>query len=242
MQPRSKYLVLTAEYLIPFFVIFVAILSYLLAFHTSLLNLKKISCQLDYEPCSNPSLLAELNKFIGVNLLTLDETELKSRLLSGEFTLREVGLSRQFPASLEVTLLSTYPVVAIQAKDNLYQWLTLDERFRIIKVSSVDPNVPTVTVDSVPPAQLGGTLTDPVIKETLTLALEITRELISIKSIYLTSDTTVMLTLSSGLTAILTTTKDQLTQLKTLESLLASPEIVSKYKTIDVRYSQPVLK
>lgn len=241
-QAKSKYFVLTADFLIPLLLIVLAIAGYVAAFHTQLFALTNITCQLDYQPCDNPSVLAELDNYRGQNLLNFDQEYLRNRLLSGDFTIRELELTRELPSTLKVDLLSTYPVVALQSRDDQLHWISLDERFRVIGVRETDPNVPTLTISSVPPFQLGGTFADPLINSTLELALDLTSEISSVKTIELTSDSTITLTLDNGVEVLFTTEHDQQAQLLTLQSLLQNEEIISTYHTIDVRYSQPVLK
>lgn len=242
MKSRSKYLVLTTDYLIPLIIILSALTTYLLSFHTPLFAIKAVICTLDYEPCQNQSVIAELDKSKGENLLTLNTLELETRLLSGEYTTRSVELSRSFPSTLRVDLLSTYPVIALQLSDNKDKWIALDSRNRVITVTNNDPNVPTVTLDSTPPFRLGEQVLDSNVVQVIELALEISSELSTVDTIHLGLDSTVTLELTSGVTALLTTTKDFLDQIYALQAILADSSILKEYKIVDVRFSRPVLK
>ncbi len=242
MRSRSKYLILTTDYLIPIGIILLAIAGYFISFHTSLFAINQINCTLDYQPCPTGSVVSELDKSLGNNLISLDTDHIKSRLLSGEYTIRSVEFSRIFPNTLDVTLLSTYPVIALQLSDNSNQWIAIDERMRVITVVNTDPNVPTVTLDSTPPFRLGKEISDTNVVEALQLALEISRELRSVIMIHLDVDSTVTLKLSSGVTALLTTTRSRSEQIYTLQSILADQDMIQDHKLVDVRFSRPVLK
>jgi len=242
MRSRSKYLILTTDYLIPIGIILLTITGYFISYHSSLFAIDQINCTLDYQPCLAGSVVSELDKSLGNNLVSLDTDHIKSRLLSGEYTIRSVEFSRTFPNTLNVTLLSTYPVIALQLTDNPTEWIAIDERMRVIAVINTDPNVPTVTLDSTPPFHLGQEISDTNVVEALQLALEISRELRSVTTIHLGADSTVTLKLSSGVTALLTTTRSRSEQIYTLQSILADQDIIQNHKLVDVRFSQPMLK
>lgn len=242
MQSRSKYLVLTTDYLIPLGIILLIIIGYFVSFYTSLFSVRQVICTLDYKPCENPNIISELDKSLGHNLLSLDTDIIESCLLSGEYTIRSAQVSRAFPNTLTLNLLSTYPVIALQLSDNPGEWIALDSRNRVIAVVDHDPNVPIVTLDTTPPFQLGEEVLDSDVVSAIQLALELVQELSSVTTIHLGSDSTVTLELSGGITALLSTTQDRGEQIYTLQSILANKEVLQDYQFIDVRFTRPVLK
>lgn len=241
MRSRSKYLILTTEYLIPLFFLLLALLAYLALSYSSFFTLTKISCELDYQPCNNPVLTAELDRSLGESLFRFDQDQLKKRLLSGEFTLREVSLHKSYPHTLEIELLSTYPVVALQLSEVSQQWFALDSRFRLIAIRDSDPNVPTLVVDNLPPLQLSQSLEDDSLTSALNSVMQIAKEIPSATSYHL-ADNVFTLEFDNNLTAYLSLDKDLPSQLTTLQSLLADEAVITSYTIIDLRYYQPVLK
>jgi len=241
MQARSKYLVFTADYLVPAFLVLSIATAWILAYRTSLFSISNYQCELDYQPCAGEALLSEIDKLVGKNLLTIDLSSVRARLLSGDFTLREVTITKIYPRTLSLSLLSAYPVVALELNGNAQQWVTLDDQYRVIAVRDANPNVPTLVVESLPPFQLGVTIEDQSLLDSLSIVRSITDKLISVQRLSL-SGTTVSLELPGGVTALLTTTRDQDSQLHLLESVLADPALKNSYHLIDVRYDRPVLK
>lgn len=242
MQQRTKYLVFTAEYLIPALLVVFILAGYLLAFHTRLFTIKQFSCQLDYQVCQQGSLTAELDKVKGINLIRFDSSALESRLLSGDFTIRSVQFTKVLPNTLEVVLLSTYPALAVQEEGVTNKWVTLDERLRIIAVRETDPNITTITVPQLPPFRLGQTVEDSRLLATLKLAKAVDISQIPVSEIRLTGESDVTLQLENGLVAYLTVSKDPGGQLTILQNLLIDSSITKEYHSVDLRYTQPVLK
>lgn len=242
MQARSKYFVLTTELLLPLGIILFFILAIYLSLFSPLFSVTEIECELDYQPCTNEILTAELATYQGENLLRFPAAKLQNRLLSGDFTLREVELTRRFPHTLVLNLLSSYPVVALRLQDETSKWLTFDQAYRVIAVRDSDPNVATLTVEQAPAFQLGQPLADQDLVSSLQLTSQLAKELTSLDTLSLTGDSTLILDFAGGLRALLTTDKPLAPQLTKLQSLLADQEVKREYRLIDVRFDQPVLK
>jgi cell division septal protein FtsQ len=98
-QPaRSKYLVFTTDIIIPTLIcVCVVALAYTLLY-SPIFKVQTVSCIVDYEPCDNPSLGAELDKLIGHNIFKLSPDTIKARLTSGDFTIRQAQITRRLPA------------------------------------------------------------------------------------------------------------------------------------------------
>ena len=134
----SKYLVITRDYLLPVTLILSLVVGWWICFHTSAFTVREIICELDYEPCDNPFVMAELDKYAGINLLTLDTNSLRDKLLSGDYTVRQAEITRALPARLTVSMQSVYPVAAISHLGVEGEWVTVDSRFRIIGLRRED--------------------------------------------------------------------------------------------------------
>lgn len=238
---RSKYLVITADYIVPTLICLgVGLLAYFTLF-SPYFAINTVTCQLDFEPCDNPAVLVEIDKLKGQNVFTLDPQSITRRLTSGDFTIRQAVLSRALPGSVNIELQSVYPVVALQIAEDP-NWVIMDGQFRVIAIRSQDPNVPTVIVPGPLTVVVGQAPADPLILTTLNLALRLTKELVTIKSLSLIDADTIELTLEDGKIAIFTPKKDELEQLRLLQVILEGATIPKETRTIDVRFSRPVLR
>ncbi len=238
---RSKYLVFTADYLIPTFIIIAVATSAYLALYSPIFKINQLSCRLDYLPCDNQSVLAELDTLKGQNIFTLKTDLLSAKLTSGDFTIRSATFRKQLPGLIQVELLSVYPHVALRV-DGDNRWVVLDSKLRVIATREVDPNVPTLVVPGPLTVSVGVSPSDELITRSLTLTRQLFDELSSIKSITLVDQDTIKLNLSGGRSAILTPKKDVSSQLQSLQAVLSDVTILGGVSVIDVRFSQPVLR
>lgn len=238
---RSKYLVFTSDYLIPTGISLTIICLAYFVLYSSFFQIKTITCVLDYAECADLSLLAELDKFKGQNIFMFAPGALSTRLTSGDFTIRQAKFRRELPDKLAVDLQSVYPVVALQIVGDP-TWVVMDQDFRMIATRSADPNVPTVVVPGPLTLAVGKPPSDQLIIQSLGLARRLADELFLVKSITLLDADTIQLTLSNGKIALLTPKKDELAQLRTLQTILADATITEGVHTIDVRFASPVLR
>lgn len=238
---KSKYLVITADYLIPFILSLGVICLFYLAFFSPVFTVKNITCSLDYLDCTDPSVLAEIDKLKHQNIFRLTADPLTRKLTSGDFTIREVAIHKTLPDQLSVELQSVYPVVAIQVQGDS-TWAVLDPQFRVIAVREVDPNVPTLVVPGPLTLVVGKPIEDRLIQTSLNLTLRLGEELVAMKTITLVDDNTIHIALSSGITAIFSPKVDETKQLKSLQAVLSGSTITKGIRTIDVRFIQPVLR
>lgn len=238
---RSKYLVITADYLIPIFICIGLALGFWLIRYTPYFQIKNVHCSLDFSPCTDPIVLAELEKIKGQNIFMFNPATIKSRLTSGDFTIRAAEVTRKLPGDVEVNLQSVYPVVALKI-DGLDTWITFDATFRVIGTRPNDPNVPTVVVQGPITVTVGKKLTDETIQKSLNLARTLADQLFTVKTVTLVDADSINLTLENGLLAVFTPKKDVSVQLKVLQAVLADATILKGVHTIDVRFSQPVLR
>lgn len=237
----SKYIVFTADYLLPFFLTSAVIFAAYLVLYSGIFKVASIECRLDFEPCQPGSIIAELDKLRGENIFRLSPDSTTARLTSGDFTIRQVVIKKILPNQLIVNLSSVFPVVALKIESDP-TWIILDEKMRVIGTKNSDPNVPTVIITTPLTLTIGKALEDSDVLYSIKTALKIADELIKIKSIKLVDDNTIELTIDDHLVAYLTPKKDELIQLRTLQAILADDTISKEVNTIDVRFSQPVLR
>jgi cell division septal protein FtsQ len=238
---RSKYLVLTADYFLPFLICLSVVLAGFLVRYSPIFMVKEVNCLLDYEPCKDRSLIAELDKLKDQNIFIVSEDRLSTRLTSGDFTIREVKLRKMLPDTLTVELQSVYPVVALQVATHP-SWAVMDSEYKLIGTRTTDPNVPTVVVPGPLTLVMGKRPDDQMIIKGLDLALTLSEQHFTFKSLTLVDDDTVHIKIDDKLTAVFTPKKDELEQLRALQAILLDDTITKEVKTIDVRFSQPVLR
>jgi hypothetical protein len=238
---HSKYFVITRDLVIPLLITFASLAAIYAVWHGPFFQITSVQCELDYEPCQSPALLAELGKYQGQNLIFFDETNLKTRLTSGDFTIRAVTLRRTLPGTLEVSCISVYPVVALSVRGGDGSYLLFDQKLRPIKATTSDPHIPILYVDTPPVATLGAVLADSIVGAGLTYTRHVFDSLPDVHSVYQQNDT-LRVSLKSGQTALLTTAKDLDAQLLALQAVRTGVTMPVGTKTIDVRFAQPVLK
>ena len=239
--PKSKYWVFTTDLLIPLSVIIFILASAYLLLASPLFRIRDIDCQLDFVPCDNPVLLAELSRLQGQNILRFNEQSFGKRLTSAIFTIRQVEIRKTLPSTLSFQLHSVYPVVAIQLQGQS-EWVVFDNQLRVIRALSTNPNVPTVIVTEPFSLTVGVPLDNENLTHSLILAQAINTELKGVSAIRLVDNQTLELDVTSGLRAILNPSGDTRAQLESLRAILADATITAKGGVIDMRFLQPVLR
>lgn len=239
---KSKYLVFTTDYFMPFLIILGVIIGGYLLRYSPIFNVTTIDCQLDYQVCENRGVLAELDKLKGLNIFVVSGKDIATKLTSGDFTIREVTMRKSLPGNLKFEIHSVYPTVAIQVEGNLDSWLVMDDQFRVIGPRSSDPNVPTLIVNNPLTLTIGKPPTDQAILDALNLTKILKQESFTYQSLTLIDSDTIELTLENNRRAIFTLNKDILPQLRALQTILSDATILVGVATIDVRFSQPVLR
>lgn len=240
-QPtRSRYLVITRDYLLPVLLIITAVLVWWIVFYTRLFSLTRIDCLQDFEPCENPYILTELQRYLGVNLLRFDSAVIKRRLTGADFSIRQVEVTKTLPGTLQVSLSSVYPTVAARLAGES-KWVIFDDKLRVIGQKTKDPNVPTLITEELTGMTVGLPPADQALLSALDLTKRLSSSLSGIRSITL-KGSDIILALNNNLTALMTTERDESAQITSLQLVLRDDTILSGVTTIDVRYSQPVLR
>jgi hypothetical protein len=238
---RSKYLVFTSDYLLPLFICLgVLVLGYFVLY-SPFFSITSIKCSLDFKECTDPNVIAELDKLKGQNIFKLNSSTVTTRLTSGDFTIQTATLHKILPVTIKLELVSVSPVVALKVKD-VSVWAVMDSRFRVISVRDTDPNVPSIIVPGPLTVVVGQPPENELIIKTLTLAQKLVDESFTVKTITLVSEDMVELILPSGKRALFTPKKDELTQLRLLQVVLSDDTITKGGSTIDVRFDRPVLR
>lgn len=242
MLAKAKYVKITLDIILPILAIIVIGFVAWGVLFSPLLAIRGIECLADYKPCQNENVVVELSKSKGENLLRFDEGPVINRLKSGDFMLQTVTIKRVLPGKLIVETFSVNPETAVQLSQEPNTWVVCDKDARVIKVTGDNPNVPTVTVEQLGVVRIGAKLQDPGLPEALALATKLRDHNLVAKRLFLVDQTTVAASLELT-TVLFTTTRDAGQQVQALQAILADSTIKEeKYKTIDLRFAQPILR
>ncbi|GEM_PF-830258 len=236
---RSPYFVLTTDYLVPILVIIFSLLVWFIAFRTAIFHLSDVKCEREMEPCNNPYILSELEKYKSQNLLTLNVSEIESKLKAGDPTISRVLITKQLPRTLSISITSSTPSLALRVSSE-NTWILLDENLRVVRLSPIATALPTLEISEPLTVQIGQ-----AIESDVGVAAQLLRTLsksIDMRLVSLDKDL-VKVTLADGIVALLTTQKDVNNQVLALQAVLRDDTIDrTKYRVIDVRFDKPVLK
>jgi hypothetical protein len=237
---KSKYFVAGLEYGVPLIVVAMVSSLIYISFYSEYFRLKNITCYQDFEPCTNPHLVAEVQKLQGENIFLLNTSSVLNHLISGDYLLRDGELHRQLPSTLTLELQSVYPVLALKVFGS-EQFATLDPKLRVIRTSTLDPNVPTVMLDSPITLNISQPITDQRVVDVLQKSLLIAQSIPGIKLIKVEGDN-LGIDLESGHHALFSSQRDIAEQVSALRSVLSDATITEGVAIIDVRFNQPVLR
>lgn len=237
----SKYLVLTQDILLPIAIIIsILILSYLALF-SSFFKVTDIECIHDFVPCKDENIKVELENLRNQNIFRLKSDVVMTRLKSGNYMLKEAELSKELPNKISIKLSSVSGSVAIKLKDQ-DTWLVLDNDYRYISTWDIDPNVPTLNITTSVSAVVGQKLKDDNLLLCLDMMKYLSKNLKSVKNYTLVDNSYLELSLENNKVAIFSPSKDIVLQLKALQSVLSDATITKSAHSIDVRFTQPVLR
>ena len=239
--PKPKYFLLTSDLIVPLLVIVSVIFLLWIVLFSPVFVIQNIECQLDSRPCPTSSITAEIDKAKGINIFRFKSDSLTSRLTSADFTIRQVDIKKILPQTLHLELSSVYPVVALKLADS-DDWVLFDDKLRVIRQYSQDPNVPTVIISTPLTLRVGESPTDPELTNVLSLTRSLSTKIVGLKSLTLNNHTLTLTFTDAAYTALLSPTEDLDTQISSLQAILRNDTIKAGVRVIDVRFAQPVLK
>lgn len=235
---RSKYLVITKEYLLPVLVTLGSVLTLYLVFFSPLFRIRQLTCVLDYAPCPESSLTVELNNYLGHNLFRLDSQALAALFVGSDSTIRQVEVSKRLPGELTVNFYSVYPSVAVRLESDP-RFLVFDEQLRLIGVREQDPNVPVLLLATASTFQLGKRVEDELVAPLEAVQALATSLPGVVRYEYQTHLT---LTLDSGITVLLDPAANPSVTVSRLQAVLKDHTIMQEVSIIDLRFAQVVVK
>lgn len=236
---KSKYVVITTDYLLPTLLFLCSLFVIYLLFFSSLFTVQTLACTQDFEPCNNPYILSEIDKLKGQNLFLLKTDQVIARLKSGDFQTRDGQIKKVLPTSLSFSLQSVYPVLALQISTDS-RFVTLDSNLRVLKTTESNPNVPIIEVSKPLSFQIGKPVPDSELSQALPFVYEVARSLPKISRIVL-SDQTITLKLASSPSVVMTPLRSASEQISALKAILEDATISEGVRQIDVRFAQPIL-
>ena len=243
MLATSRYLVITRDIIIPVVTLLGILVSIWVIFFSRVFAISDIVCTADYKPCENGSVQVEVEKAKGNNLFRYDPRGLEERLAKGDFMIKSVKIDKKLPGTLEISTISVNPTVSFRLVGSSGSWVVCDDKGRVIGVRDNDPNVPTILVSSLLTVRVGQVLDGEKYQSAENLAVSLSKSSIEYTSIALLDEISLSVGLKTGQTALLTTTRDIDTQLSALHAILLDATIKKEtYKTIDVRFSQAILR
>lgn len=239
----SKYFVATLELIKPIAVILLCILAIYLTFISQIFAITKFECDLDQEgSCQNEFVKAEISESLGSNLFLLDEHKLKSRLQTGDPTIRKITVTKILPNTLKLELLSVYPTYAVRTKGSSWH-MVLNDQHQIIKATEQDPHVPVIILDQSLTLRVGQKIEDQAYISSITNSLKILRSFPPSSAITLVGQSLYLdIEGDTTRTAIFTLAKPVEDQILALRSILQNATIPRVTHEIDVRFNQPILR
>lgn len=244
MLSKSRYLTFTLDVILPILVLIAMGFGVWVVLYSHVFAIKQVVCQSDFRPCENGAVVAEANKELGNNIFRYDGDSLKAKLMSGDYMLSGVTITKHLPGTLEVELVSVNPSFALVLTTDNSSYVVCDQAGRVIGTRAEDPNVPLVQTTYLPVLRIGQVIPDQDLLQAGKLALALRQINIQATDLTLGEDGLVTLHLPSGLKVIMTTKSEGIDkELDTLQQALSDTTIKQEgKKTLDLRFAQPILK
>lgn len=236
---RSKYLVVTLDYVMPLLLFFGSLIFTYIVFFSPLFTVKTIVCTQDFEPCNNPFILAEAETLKGKNIFLLNGNKFVNLLTTGDFQTRSGEIKKDLPTTLTISLQSVYPILALHVQGET-RYATLDSNLSVLKLLENNPHVPVIELNSPLSLQIGHPIPDETFNKILRYSVSIIRGISDTSEIKISGDD-LILTLNNGLQLVLTIHRDIAHQISALKAVLEDATIREGLRKVDVRFSQPVL-
>jgi len=241
MIARSKYYILTNEIILPIAVILSVIAFYFSIFYSSLLNVKNVDCSIGIDPCPDSSTLIELRKLEGENMLLIDTQDTLNKIKSGDPTVSDIKIEKRYPNTLLVSIKLVEPTFALRLSGVENEWITLDNNYNVINLTSGNPELPTLIIPSVPALHIGKKIDDSSILSGLKLVSKLNDLTQKILEMTLVSD---YVEGDLGEHHILMSIDESQVddEIMILQAVLRDSKIVDGMATIDVRHGRPVIR
>lgn len=235
----SRYLVLTSDLVVPGIIITSVLAAAYLFLASPVFKLQAFKCELDYQPCQEGAITAEIDRLKGQNIFMFETHDLERRLTSSEFTVATVETRKILPSTLEVTLISVRPHFAVKQEGD-ERYVVLDEKRRVIGLRSEDPHVPVLFTKDLPPLQIGQPISG-TIDQAIAAAEAVVAAFIPYTA-HAYDNGLLRVTLEDGPVASIDPAGNVERQVGLLQAVLRDRTILEGIATIDVRYAQPILK
>lgn len=237
----SKYFVLTLSYLIPIGIIALCAGSIYIMLFSSYFQVRQIECQQDVaESCQNQFVTSELETLKGQNLFLLSDHELRTRLMQGDPTIREITLVKTIPNKVTLNVQSVYPVIALSTQDSSSH-LILSDDYVVIRTSQSNPNIPIARYDQPLSLRVGQKIEDQDLRQILSACVELASAFPGTTEITITGRD-LGIRLNRGQSAVFTINRPVDEQIIALRTILLDATIREGATQFDVRYKQPIIR
>lgn len=217
-----------------------------LAGRSGIFSIKAISCKVDGVNECSAEITAELNRYIGKNLLRVGEAEIEKRIVSANRLAKTVRVNLRLPDSLGVEIVSRKPAAEISSAQSAVEAVEVDSAGVILGTTKVGGEAPRLIWPGISHWPIENPVPENIVKASAIASLAGEKfQLGDIASIDSGSSAgmTMVIRLKSGEKIRLSLNKDPVEQLATLQVVLNQVKIEGKpIQEIDLRFDRPVIR
>lgn len=229
------------ERLFRFLIITLFILGVVFWLRSDFWQIKKISCQVNGDPCS-ADLWAELmNETLGRNIFFLSSGKLSEKIKKNHPEFFQVKISKQFPQNLLFEIKVRKAVVAIGKEGG--DFYLADKEGVLLEKINQPANWPLVLLGEAMSQKVGEKIQDEMILKEIKILNESKLRLLEPKSAQATSEKTIEVWFKDDLQVLFSGQKEIGEQLDSLQFIYERTKIEGeKPSKIDLRFDKPVIQ
>lgn len=222
-----KFLLILPLIILPFFLL-----------KSQLFSVDKIVCKTQYGPCSKED--EEKVSFAkGENLFLVSSQKIKNSL-KNNFPNKEISIQKIFPKTIEVIIEKRKAVVGVTPKELADRGVFLLDRDGVILELTRETALPVIILDKETGLIVGGEVSKDVKKAVAVMTLVYTAEKASRAEL---NNDSLIVFLQDGTSVYFSLDKDPEILVGALQLIMARSKIEGRLpKSIDLRYSNPILK
>lgn len=222
-----KFLLILPLIALPFFLL-----------RSQLFSIDRVVCKTQYGPCDKEdeerASLAQ-----GENLFLTSPQKLKNSL-KNNFSNKEISIQKIFPKTIEIIIEKRKAILGVTPKNLLDRGVFLLDKDGVVLELTRETSLPVIILDQDPGLVVGGEVGRDVKKAVAIMTLVYTAE--KAKEAELGNDSLILF-LQDGTNVYLPLDKDPDILVGALQLIIARSKIEGRLpKSIDLRYSNPVLK
>lgn len=213
-----------------------------LLFFSGYFTVGSVVCKSDQGECAE-DVLAELERLKGKPIFTLETSQLQARITSSNPLIKRVKISSRLPATLEVEIKTRKPAAALTVEDSTEVLISDSEGFIFASeklTAAKSMKLPLIVVGRGKNLLLGETVSEPLTKDAIRLAITLQKNFIAFQEINL-SRNRLRVEIESDLQALFSQESDFEAKVTTLQRILSEVTIDSQPLTVDLRFAKPAL-